>query len=147
MPHIPTRATLLGAALLAAAALPGCGGFEDTMGVMPQERDVRRLEPGESRKEDVAALLGGPSVVGTFDDDLWYYIGTRTTRFAFLDPKIEEQKVLVVEFEEDGVLRRIRALDETDGRSVDPVDRTTPTAGEELTFIQQLLGNAGRFNK
>jgi hypothetical protein len=33
-----------------------------------------------------------------------------------------------------------------DGRIVEPVERTTPTYGQELTVMQQLLGNFGRFN-
>lgn len=134
-------------ALVGSALLAGCGGFESSSGVMTRESDLRRLEPGQSRKEDVAALLGGPSVVGTFDDNRWYYVGQRTERFAFLDPEVTEHKVVVVEFQDDGYLRRVRTLNEDDRREITPVGRETPTAGEELTFIQQLFGNLGRFNE
>lgn len=140
----PSRLLLIAAF---AAALTGCAQFEDNTGVIARDRDIARLTPGEARKEDVAALLGGPSTIGTFDDNRWYYVGARATRLAFFDPNLQEQKVVVVEFEDDGVLRRIRKLDETDSRSISPVSRETPTAGAELTFIQQLLGNVGRFNK
>jgi len=130
-----------------AATLSGCTKFEDNTGVMARDRDLARLTPGEARKEDVAALLGGPSTVGTFDDNRWYYVGARATRLAFFDSNLQEQKVVVVEFEDDGVLRRIRTLDENDSRDINPVGRETPTAGAELTFIQQILGNVGRFNE
>lgn len=134
-------------ALLGAALLAGCAGFENNSGVMTRDSDLRRLEPGQSRKEDVAALLGGPSVVGTFDDNRWYYVGQRTERFAFLDPEVTEHKVVVVEFQDDGYLRRVRTLNENDRRDINPVDRETPTAGEEMTFLQQLFGNLGKFNE
>jgi len=141
-----TVALITGVLAVTVIPLSGCSGFETSSGVIPEQRDLRRLRPGEARKEDVAALLGGPSVVGTFDDNRWYYVGKRTERFAFLDPKLREQQVVVVEFEDDGMLRRIRTLDQNDARSINPVDRETPTAGAELTFLQQLLGNVGKFN-
>ncbi|MEM6492141.1 MAG: outer membrane protein assembly factor BamE, partial [Pseudomonadota bacterium] len=143
--QIPFARIALAAAF--AAALAGCARFEDNTGVIAQDRDIARLTPGETRKEDVAALLGGPSTIGTFDDNRWYYVGSRATRLAFFDPNLQEQRVVVVEFEDDGVLRRVRKLDESDSRSIDRVARETPTAGAELTFVQQLLGNLGRFNE
>jgi hypothetical protein len=32
-----------------------------------------------------------------------------------------------------------------DGKKVVFVDRTTPTAGQRITILQQLIGNLGRF--
>ena len=144
MASLSTRIAMVS---LLAFGVSACTQFEDNTGVIAQDRDIARLTPGESRKEDVAAMLGGPSTIGTFDDSRWYYIGARATRLAFFDPNVEEQRVVVVEFEDDGVLRRIRKLDENDGRTIDPVNRETPTAGAELTFIQQLLGNLGKYNE
>ena len=40
----------------------------------------------------------------------------------------------------------MRVYGQEDGRTIAYVDRTTPTEGNELTLIQQLLGNLGRFN-
>ena len=69
----------------------------------------------------------------------------RTSRFAFLDPEILERNVLVVRFDERGIVQRVEHLDKNDGREVQIVDRKTPTRGKELTVIEQLLGNVGRF--
>ena len=33
-----------------------------------------------------------------------------------------------------------------DAQDVDPVDRETPTEGRDLTLLQQLFGNIGKFS-
>ena len=47
------------------------------------------------------------------------------------------------------MMRRARVLlelDENAGTQVELVERTTPTAGRDLNFIEQMLGNVGRFS-
>ncbi|NIR45905.1 MAG: outer membrane protein assembly factor BamE, partial [Gemmatimonadetes bacterium] len=50
-------------------------------------------------------------------------------RLAFFDPKLLEQQVVVIEFDESGVVRRIRQLTEKDGYPVQMVERVTPSPG------------------
>src|SRR6266404_2338901 len=40
----------------------------------------------------------------------------------------------------------VQRLDLADSRPVDPSPRETPSAGKELGFVEQLLGNLGKFN-
>ena len=51
-----------------------------------------------------------------------------------------------IKFDDNGTLASIDQLDKSAGIEVDPNDRTTPTVGHELTAIEQILGNVGRFN-
>ena len=44
-----------------------------------------------------------------------------------------------------GVVRDFASLGLEDGRIIELVERKTPTAGNEITFLQQLFGNLGRF--
>jgi outer membrane protein assembly factor BamE (lipoprotein component of BamABCDE complex) len=132
--------------VLGAAALAGCSGRLDVRGNLPDPEDVLAVHPGESTREQVAQVLGSPSVVGTFDDQTWYYVSKRTETFAFFEPEVIDQEVLVVKFDNTGVVSDMQMYGYEDGRLVDPVERTTPNLGQELTFIQQILGNLGRFN-
>jgi hypothetical protein len=86
------------------------------------------------------------STISTFDDRTWYYISKRTETTAFFDPDVTDQEVLAINFDESGVVQNMRVYGQEDGRTIAYVDRTTPTEGNELTLIQQLLGNLGRFN-
>ena len=92
-----------------------------------------------------AILNGTPSAVSTFDNEAWYYVGSRTSRFAFLEPEILERTVLVIRFDKDGIVRQVERLSKEDGRDVQVVERKTPTRGRELTILEQLIGNVGRF--
>ncbi|UCH72793.1 MAG: outer membrane protein assembly factor BamE [Rhodospirillales bacterium] len=102
--------------------------------------------PGVHGKEDVRSAMGSPSVVSTFDENTWYYIGRQTERYAFFKRKTVDQQVVIVRYGEDGRVDRISTLDESDGREIDLVERETPSAGRKLGLFEQLFGNIGRFS-
>lgn len=135
----------LAAAGLVAAALSACSPTVDTRGNIAEADRMALIQPGVSTQEEVAGILGSPSSIGTFDPNVWYYIGQRTEKTAFFNPDIVERKVVVVHFDEQGVVRDLGTLDQADGQEIALVDRRTPTAGKELGFFEQILGNIGRF--
>ena len=53
--------------------------------------------------------------------------------------------MLVVSFDEAGFVEDTRTYALEDGQIIDPVDRVTPTEGREISILQQLIGNLGRF--
>jgi len=53
---------------------------------------------------------------------------------------------VAIHFDPSGVVEDVKVYGPDDARQVKLVDRTTPTAGKEITVLQQLLGNVGRFN-
>ncbi|HSR72504.1 MAG TPA: outer membrane protein assembly factor BamE [Kiloniellales bacterium] len=130
---------------LAVLALSGCESGVTVRGNMPDPDIASQIQPGVHTREDVSSLLGSPSTISTFQDRKWYYIGQKTSQFAFFEPEILERDVLVVSFDEDGRVAETRNYDLADAQQIDPVDRITPTEGKDLTILQQLLGNIGRF--
>ncbi len=143
------RASRVLAVGMMAVALGGCElGFTDTRGYVPDEESLSRLEPGRQSRDDVQQLLGTPASQGVFDaEQSWYYIMRKTYQFAFLQPEVLDQRVVVVHFDDGGTLRDVRRYNLEDGIVVDPVTRETPSPGKELSFLEQLLGNLGKFNK
>ena len=137
------RATFLVAA--AAVLLSACSNNIQVHGNLPEPETVAEIQTGTYGREDVAQLLGSPSAVSTFEDDRWYYIGQKTSQIAFLRPDVLERRVLVVSFDGNGRVDSTRTFTLADGRTIDPVSRVTPTEGRELTILQQMFGNIGRF--
>ncbi len=135
------------AVALAALFVTGCEPRVDTHGFMPNAELIAQVEPGMVSKLDVADILGSPSTVATFDQDTWYYITQKTQNFAFFKPEIVDQQVLVINFDDQEMVSSVNRYTIEDGLIVDPVSRKTPTVGKELTFLQQLFGNIGRFSK
>ncbi|MDH3228455.1 MAG: outer membrane protein assembly factor BamE [Alphaproteobacteria bacterium] len=142
-----TRTVLLlfGAALVVLAAT-ACDPRSATRGNIPTKEQISLVVPGVHGREDVRSVMGSPSVVSTFDDNTWYYIGRRTEQYAFFKRKTIEQQVLIVRYGTDGRVERISRLDESDGREIDLVERETPAAGRRLGLLEQLFGNIGRFS-
>jgi outer membrane protein assembly factor BamE (lipoprotein component of BamABCDE complex) len=118
----------------------------DQRGNKPDEDQVVQINPGIDDKIRVSELIGTPSTISTFDDRTWYYISKRTETTAFFEPDVTDQEILAITFNEEGVVDSMRIYGQEDGRTIAYVDRVTPTEGNELTIMQQLFGNLGRFN-
>ena len=91
-------------------------------------------------------MIGSPTAKDTFDDNTWLYISELTQQRIGRTPGELEQNVVVVSFNDKGVLKSIEKRDKDDALPVTVVARTTPSPGTEASFVQQLLGNIGRFN-
>lgn len=138
---------ILVAVLAATVASAACTARVDMRGNLPDPDLVAQITVGKHDRNAVIETLGSPSTTAVFDDEVWYYISQRTETLAFLAPKVIERQVLIVHFDRRGIVAAIETHDLDDARTIERVERTTPTAGNELTFIDQLVGNFGRFNK
>ncbi len=128
-----------------AALAAACTGVIDQRGNLPDAYLLAELEPGKATRQDVSRKLGSPSSVAAFGDETWYYVASRTTRFAFYKPKLVDQKVVAIAFDKSGLIKSVEHYGLDDAREIDPVGRVTPTSGKKLTIIQQLFENIGRF--
>jgi outer membrane protein assembly factor BamE (lipoprotein component of BamABCDE complex) len=107
---------------------------------------LKELVIGTSTKKDAGSLLGSPTAHATFDDNEWIYISETThTRIGQM-PGILKQNVVVLDFDPNGTLRGVKRLNEDDGRNISVVSRATPSPGSDASFLQQLLGNVGKYN-
>jgi outer membrane protein assembly factor BamE (lipoprotein component of BamABCDE complex) len=141
-----TRSAPLLASLLAALVLAGCNTVESltpgetlSSGYVVDEETLALVPVGSSR-EQVLLSLGTPSTTATFDTEVFYYISqTRHRPVAFMQPRVVDQRVLAVYFGADGRVTQIANYGLQDGRVFDFISRTTPTAGRDQNFIQQLI--------
>jgi outer membrane protein assembly factor BamE (lipoprotein component of BamABCDE complex) len=140
------RSSMLGTAIATALLIAGCSTTVDQRGNLPDEAKLELIRPGITSKETVSQLLGTPSSTSTFDSRTWYYISRRTEQFAFFKPDLLDQQVVTVTFDENGVVQDVTRRGMEDRREVSMVTRVTPTPGRELGFMEQLVGNLGRFN-
>ena len=133
-------------ALAASLLVTGCTKAVQVRGNMPDPELVGEIEPGRHSRRDVAQMIGSPSTVSSFQDRKWYYIGQKTSQYAFYKPEVLERSVFVVTFDEQGRVDETLLYTLEDGQEIKPVSRITETEGEEVTILQELLGNLGRFS-
>jgi outer membrane protein assembly factor BamE (lipoprotein component of BamABCDE complex) len=133
-------------ALLVAGALAGCGFPPDARGNDPDKVALSAVKPGVTDKASVTQLLGSPSSVATFDTNIWYYISQETQNVAFFKPRLKNEKVVAISFNDKGVVQKIAYLGLADHREIVPNPDATPAPGREFTLMEQLVGNFGRFS-
>jgi outer membrane protein assembly factor BamE (lipoprotein component of BamABCDE complex) len=136
-------------ALLAGLFLGGCSFFEakeQFRGNHVDADQLKELVPGTSTRADVTALIGSPTAKATFDDNTWLYVAEITRPRIARTEGVLSQNVVVMSFNDQGVLQDVKQLNQDDSVPVSIVARQTPSPGTEASFLQQLLGNIGRFN-
>ena len=143
------RVSVLPLLLIGCLLLGACSFFEATSQIRGNKVDadqLKELVPGTSTRADVTALIGSPTARATFDDNTWLYVSEVTRPRVGRTLGVVSQTVLVLSFNDQGVLQNVQQLGDDDSVPVSVVARTTPSPGTEASFLQQLFGNIGRFN-
>lgn len=145
--RVDTLPVRLVALALLSAPLAGCVmGEEFQRGYVLDERTVSQVNKGMSA-DRVLETLGTPSTVSTVGNKSWYYISQRSRRtFQFAGETVVDQRVTAVYFDRNLRVERVALYGIQDGRVFDFITRTTPTGGEDLSFLGQIFKGGSTFN-
>jgi outer membrane protein assembly factor BamE (lipoprotein component of BamABCDE complex) len=127
--------------LLGPVLLSACTPIIANRGNMLEEDRIAQVKVKSSSKNDVFEALGSPSIVSTFDDNTWYYIGQRTEQESFFKPIVTDRKVIAVDFDDTDHVQAVNRIGIEQAVDVEPDPDFTPAVGREITFMEQLLGN------
>ena len=97
-------------------AVAGCESIVDQRGFAATPGSVEKLEVETQSREDVVRLIGSPSAIGTFNPNVWYYITQKQEYYAFFKPRMLEQNVMQLTFNESGRLTTIKKYDLADAK-------------------------------
>jgi outer membrane protein assembly factor BamE (lipoprotein component of BamABCDE complex) len=132
--------------LCTSALLAACTPTVVERGNMLEDYQLKEVVVGQNTRSDVIRILGSPTTQAPFDDNVWYYIGQETEKVGVLDPKITKERVIVLKFAADGTVESIREMPKGSGLDIPIAREKTKTHGNEVTVLQQFLGNLGKFN-
>ena len=97
-------------------------------------------------QEQVLIVLGTPSTVATVSGEVFYYISQRGVQSAdFMQQNVTDQRVIAVYFDKNRRVERLANYGLKDGKVFDFVSRTTPTSGQELSYLGFLFGSVLKF--
>lgn len=133
------------AVLVATGLLAACEEQVDVRGNLPDPKMVQDITPGQTSRAEVEDMLGAPSAVATFQKEIWYYVGGKVKTVAFFRPELLDRQVVTIRFDEKGIVEAVEHGDGTADKEISLVERETPTRGKDLTVLQQIIGNVGRF--
>ena len=127
--------------------LAGCAGIHDHRGAVIDKELASAIQPGVDNKDSVAKTLGRPTFTGQFDPNEWYYVSRNTAQLAFRDPKVTDQTVVKVQFDQAGNVVAVQKTGKELIASVEPSDDKTPTLGRKRSFFDELFGNIGSISQ
>ena len=138
----PIRTTsLIAFSLILSLSVASCFTRTIHHGHVIQPETIEELEVGTST-EQIELLLGTPSTITTLKNVTYYYISQKTQQTAFFRPKITDQRVLAVYFNDDSRVERFADYGLKDEQVFDFISRETPTGGAEYSFLSQILRGA-----
>ena len=138
------RAVLrLALALAGATTLAACGdlGMTETLqrGYVLPAGALEQIPIGASQ-DQVLIVMGTPSTVATLNGEVFYYISQRAERkVMFMNQQVVDQRVIAIYFDKKRQVQRLANYGLQDGKIFDFISRTTPTSGQELSYLTPLF--------
>jgi outer membrane protein assembly factor BamE (lipoprotein component of BamABCDE complex) len=135
--------------LMLLPALAGCAVFSAAphyRGNAVSEHQLKQLTPGVSTEADATALLGTPTLHETFNRNDWLYASQVTKRRIGQTQGVLRQKVVVLHFNDSGVLQSIRNVNQKQAVRVAMASGATKAPGGTASLFQQLVGGVGHYN-
>jgi len=127
------------AVALVCAVLGGCTGEQFQKGYILPAGALEQIPMGASQ-DQVLIVMGTPSTVATLNGEVFYYISQRSERMvAFMNQKVVDQRVIAIYFDKNRQVQRLANYGLQDGKIFDFISRTTPTSGQELSYLTPLF--------
>ena len=129
----------IAAIALVCAALGACTGEQFQKGYILAPGALEQIPIGASQ-DQVLIVMGTPSTVATLNGEVFYYISQRSERkVAFMNQQVVDQRVIAIYFDRNRQVQRLANYGLQDGKIFDFISRTTPTSGQELSYLTPLF--------
>jgi outer membrane protein assembly factor BamE (lipoprotein component of BamABCDE complex) len=129
----------IAAIALVCAALGACTGEQFQKGYIMPPGALEQIPIGASQ-DQVLIVMGTPSTVATLNGEVFYYISQRSERkIAFMNQQVVDQRVVAIYFDRNRQVQRLANYGLQDGKIFDFISRTTPTSGQELSYLTPLF--------
>jgi len=127
------------AAVLVCALLAACTGEQFQKGYILPPGALEQIPIGASQ-DQVLIVMGTPSTVATLNGEVFYYISQRASRpVMFMDQKVVDQRVIAIYFDRNRQVTRLANYGLKDGKIFDFISRSTPTSGQEMSYLTPLF--------
>jgi outer membrane protein assembly factor BamE (lipoprotein component of BamABCDE complex) len=113
-------------------------------GVPFLEKKQSSLVVNKSNKNDIRVLLGSPSTISKFDNDVWIYIERKQTQSELKNlgrMKTYENNVLVLEINKKGILKKKDFYNKDDMKNLQIVKSTTQSGFKKNSFIYDFMSS------
>ena len=113
-------------------------------GVPFLEKKQASLVVNETNKNDIRKILGNPSTYSKFDNDIWIYIERKQTQSKLKNlgkMKIYTNNVLVLDFDNYGILKKKEFYNKDDMKNIKVVEATIDGGYKRNSFIYDFMSS------
>ena len=106
------------------------------------EKKSEKLVIGKTNKNDIFELLGPPSTMGSFDEELWIYmeIQTSSSKLSKLGKKkLLKNNILLLDIDNKGILSKSIFIDKDKMNEIKFSEDTTQMSYSKNSFIYEFL--------
>ncbi|PPD16594.1 MAG: cell envelope protein SmpA [Methylobacterium sp.] len=131
-------------ALAALLVVAGCADQSiGQRGYVIDEKALAQIKVGSSA-EQVILVMGTPSTTATVGGQTYYYISQKLSRpILAMNDRITDQRVIAFYLDDKNRVSRIADYGLKDGAVFDFISRTTPTGGQEASFLSGIFRRLG----
>jgi len=136
-------AVLVTVVAAAALLLSGCSRVRVDQGYLADETLVTSIQAGVDNRQSVERTLGRPSFTSQFGDPQYYYVSRNTGQYAFIQPKVLSQSILIVSFDKEGNVTNVERRGMEKIANLTPSGDKTETLGRKSGLFEDIFGNIG----
>ena len=131
--------------LVVTSLLASCAQPIEIHGNRISLRSIEAIEPGKTTEKQVLEQLGKPVITQDYGSKIWIYVKSKSQKTVLSGRNFLDRTVVRVSFNKKGIATSVDIIPYDKEFNPEISTRKTPTAGQEITVLQQLIGNFGRF--
>ena len=113
-------------------------------GFISLENKLENIAINKSNKNDIIKIIGHPSSISKFDTNKWFYIERKQTNqslFKLGKKKISKNNILVIEFNNKGLVKNKRLVNLNDMNELKYVKKITTKEFEQDNTIYNIFSS------
>tara|TARA_Y100000591_G_scaffold303846_1_gene300029 strand:+ start:280 stop:738 length:459 start_codon:yes stop_codon:yes gene_type:complete len=111
-------------------------------GLTSLEAKSSKIELSKSNKNDVMSIIGKPSIISLFDENIWFYIQRESVNQSIIKlgkSKIKKNNILEIVFNDRGIVKKKKFYNLENMNDLKVVKRTTEKNYSEQGSIGKML--------
>ena len=102
--------------------------------------NIELIKKTKLNKSEVLEIFGEPTTKSTFSDNVWYYIKLTQYEKAYFDIKNSENKVLVITFDNNQLVKKYKIFTEKDSMEINiSSPKEASNSQNDVTLIQEFF--------
>lgn len=119
----------------------------DVRGQFVSNSAIEEINSKKLTQDEIVDLIGTPTYIPEYSNNTWYYIQRSLAKRAWFEPRVVEQRIIKIIFNDNGKILGASLLQGLHNENINIESKYTKVYGTEQGSLQKFVKNIGRFNK